>query len=90
MNCCGNSGTDSRMPVMQPGLCRPVCGQPDAGTSGSCVKPSESWNPDRFPVGMGYVPMQCWQEPYPLAVGFSRGTLFSDLDYPFMRARCRA
>lgn len=43
----------------------------------------------RFPVGMGYVPMQQWEAPYPIHYGFTRGTIFPSLDYPFMRGGCR-
>jgi len=43
----------------------------------------------RFPVGMGYVPMQRWETPYPMEQGFMRGTIFPALDYPFAMGRCR-
>ena len=36
------------------------------------------------PVGMGYVPIQSWQQPYALETAFRRGTIFPDLDLPFM------
>ena len=44
---------------------------------------------DRFPVGMGYVPMQNWETPYPISYGFMQGTIFPSLDYPFMMGGCR-
>lgn len=50
---------------------------------------SRGYDRERFPVGMGYVPMQCWETPYPMAQGFQRGTIFPSLDYPFMMGRCR-
>ena len=37
-----------------------------------------------YPVGMGYVPIQSWQQPYALETAFRRGTIFPDLDLPFM------
>lgn len=37
-----------------------------------------------YPVGMGYVPVQFWQQPYALETAFRRGTIFPDLDLPFM------
>lgn len=43
---------------------------------------------DRFPIGMGYVPMQRWSQPSPLDEGFSRGTIFAELDLPFVMGRC--
>ena len=32
----------------------------------------------------GYVPIQSWQQPYALETAFRRGTIFPDLDLPFM------
>ena len=43
----------------------------------------------RFPVAMAYVPMQRWQQTYDLGLGFSRGTIFPDLDLPFEMGRCQ-
>lgn len=52
---------------------------------------NQSFRPDsgRFPVGMGYVPMQNWETPYAMDVGYRRGTIFPSLDYPFMMGGCR-
>ena len=41
-------------------------------------------DPSRFPIGMAYVPVQRWQQPYSLEAGFVRGTIFPALDLPFM------
>lgn len=57
------------------------CGMPMGGERG--------WDRDRFPVGMGYVPMQGWETPYSMDRGFRRGTIFPSLDYPFVMGRCR-
>ncbi len=43
----------------------------------------------RMPIGMGYVPWQTWGQTYPMEQGFVRGTLFPDLDLPFLMGRCR-
>lgn len=43
----------------------------------------------RYPVGMGYVPMQPWETPYPLNRALMAGTIFPSLDYPFVMGRCR-
>ena len=51
--------------------------------------PRSAFDLDRFPVGMGYVPWQSWENTYPLAQGFQRGTIFPSLDYPFVMGRCR-
>lgn len=69
---------------MMPGggmACGSVMGSNMAGVS----MPGSS----RFPVGMGYVPMQGWETPYPIEHGFMRGTIFPSLDYPFVMGRCR-
>ena len=34
--------------------------------------------------GMAYVPWQIWQQPYDYEKGFEVGTIFPDLDYPFL------
>ena len=40
-----------------------------------------------WPIGMTYVPMQKWRNLYPLDEGFHRGTIFKELDLPFMGRR---
>lgn len=45
---------------------------------------------DQMPLAMGYVPMQRWRQTYPLAQGFQRGTIFPELDLPFMMGRCHS
>lgn len=42
----------------------------------------------KYPVGMAYVPMQRWGKTYDLDNGFFRGTIFPDLDLPFLAGRC--
>ncbi len=44
---------------------------------------------EQYPVGMGYVPWQQWQQTYSLEKGLNRGTIFPDLDLPFLMGRCR-
>ncbi len=34
-------------------------------------------------LAMGYVPVQIWRELYEPAEGFTRGTIFRELDLPF-------
>lgn len=38
-------------------------------------------------VGMAYVPWQKWQQPYDYEKGFQAGTIFPDLDLPFLGYR---
>ncbi len=46
-------------------------------------------NIDQYPVGMAYVPWQCWQEVYSVDVALSMGTIFPDLNLPFTMGGCR-
>lgn len=92
MSCCNNTCQDIKIPMPQP-----CCSQPGCGSMGNQIQgpgpviPNASmpFMADRFPVGMGYVPMQPWQTPYPMGQGFMRGTIFPALDYPFEMGRCR-
>lgn len=36
------------------------------------------------PLAMAYVPMQIWRNLYSVSEGLARGTLFSELDLPFL------
>ena len=42
---------------------------------------------DRFPLAMAYVPWQYWTETYPLEKALRSGTLFCELDKPFVGRR---
>lgn len=44
---------------------------------------------ENFTIGMGYVPMQHWEQTYDMADAIKRGTMFPSLDLPFMMGRCR-
>ena len=37
-----------------------------------------------MPIAMAYVPWQNWQQIYDLEQGFCRGTIFKELDKPFL------
>lgn len=41
--------------------------------------------PNNTPLGMAYVPFQKWENVYELNDAFPKGTLFPELDFPFMR-----
>lgn len=85
MNCNQSSDGTSRMPGMQQiPMQIPLQGPGPVRTCGNMMSDRE-----RFPVGMGYVPMQSWETPYPMEQAFVRGTIFPSLDYPFMMGRCR-
>lgn len=42
---------------------------------------------DLLPLAMAYVPQQSWQDIYSADVAFERGTIFSQLDKPFLARR---
>ena len=50
--------------------------------------PMERENIDQFPVTMAYVPWQRWHDTYDLCKGLNAGTIFPELDKPFLCARC--
>ncbi|MDE6960350.1 MAG: spore coat associated protein CotJA [Lachnospiraceae bacterium] len=47
--------------------------------------------PGEFPVAMAYVPWQRWHTVYDLEKGLSTGTIFPELNKPFLGVRggCR-
>lgn len=42
---------------------------------------------DSFPLASAYVPLQKWRDLYSADVGLERGTIFSELDKPFLGRR---
>ena len=52
-------------------------------------RPSPAENIDLFPVGMTYVPWQRWQQVYSVEVAIDVGTIFPDLNKPFIMGGCR-
>lgn len=44
-------------------------------------------NIDTFPLAMAYVPIQKWKNIYANDVALDRGTIFADLDLPFLGCR---
>lgn len=42
---------------------------------------------DEFPIGMAYIPWQSFRDLYDPHEGLERGTLFKELDYPFLGKR---
>ena len=71
-------GTDTCVSHHQPAPCPPPRPYPALGPMSG------------LPIGMGYVPMQTWECPYPIDRGYQRGTIFPSLDYPFVMGRCRS
>lgn len=42
---------------------------------------------DEFPIGMTYVPWQKWRDIYEPSKALERGTIFAELDKPFLGMR---
>ncbi len=41
---------------------------------------------NKFPIAMAYVPMQKWEKPVDYGVGLKQGTIFQELNKPFLGA----
>ena len=54
----------------------------------TCSKPrAMTAFPAETPIGMAYVPFQQWKNIYEASVALDRGTIFEDLDKPFLGER---
>lgn len=51
-----------------------------------CAEPKTAF-PKQTPIAMLYVPYQSWRKIYEPAVGLERGTIFEELDKPFIGER---
>ncbi len=61
--------------------------QPQAGNTISCPN-TGAGGIEQFPVGMGYVPWQQWRQTYTLEQAIAQGTIFPELDLPFVMGGC--
>ncbi len=43
-----------------------------------------SWGLEGYPLASVYAPLQEWRNIYDTELGFSRGTIFKELDLPFL------
>lgn len=70
---------------------KPACGiRPGGGTVPPCgVRPGYNSDPINMPIAMAYVPWQQWRQTYPMDKALIRGTVFPELDLPFVMGRCR-
>ncbi len=74
------------MEIFDPGLIERIIKNDRIGkkeTVSDCAEPTTVL-PKEMPIGMCYVPMQQWGELYSAEVGLSRGTIFPELDKPFI------
>ncbi|WP_243095267.1 spore coat associated protein CotJA [Lachnotalea sp. AF33-28] len=97
MEYCNNRRPDPRRPMYaynNPSMMRnnmQDCGCNTAGRTNDRMDArmdARMDTPDTFPVAMAYVPWQRWKEPYDLECGLNKGTIFPELDKPFMIGRC--
>jgi hypothetical protein len=44
----------------------------------------KSWGLENYPLASVFAPLQCWRNLYDLETGLSRGTIFKELDLPFV------
>ena len=44
----------------------------------------KSWGLEEYPLASVFAPLQCWRNLYDAEVGLSRGTIFKELDLPFL------
>ena len=63
-----------------------TCGQPRCGRnySSPAVHSNNDWSMDHFALAMAYVPMQHFKNVYDLNEALSCGTIFPELNKPFM------
>lgn len=92
---CG-CGAPMPLPPLQPNQPLPPI-QPRMGDGAGTLRPS-GYQPPRTactietankPIAMAYVPWQQWRQTYPMEQALSRGTIFPELDLPFVMGRCR-
>lgn len=44
----------------------------------------KSWGLEDYPLASVFAPLQCWRNLYDAETGLSRGTIFKELDLPFL------
>lgn len=56
---------------------------------GHCGHEYPGWGLSDHPLAMAYAPLQIWREVYDPEIGLAHGTLFSELNLPFMGDQTR-
>ena len=56
----------------------------DCEQSAQETKIPTSRMPENMPLGSSYVPYQMWQDPSNPERGFNNGTIFPELNFPFL------
>ncbi len=60
---------------------------PASDSPALCCQQPETEFPKETPIAMLYVPFQQWRKVYEPMVGLDRGTVFEELDKPFIGER---
>lgn len=78
-------------PVMPISPIMPVMPAPaqNVAVSPALCAPAKDDRLAGMPIAMAYVPWQRWKQTYSLEQGLNRGTIFPELDLPFVMGRCR-
>ena len=72
-----------------PMLCE-TCKREDAmgsacqGGKGGCAERNGGWGLHEYPLASVYAPLQSWRRLYDCETALQRGTLFEELDLPFV------
>lgn len=71
-----------------PSASMPSASMPSVSRPSACPDTSVG-GMERYSLAMAYVPWQQWKQTYAIDRGLQRGTIFPELDLPFVMGRCR-
>lgn len=77
-----NEALRARMLEAQNGECRESC--PSCESQHSSHSGKKTWGLEDYPLASVYAPLQSWRNLYDAEAGLSRGTIFKELDLPFL------
>ncbi|MFA9376941.1 MAG: spore coat associated protein CotJA [Lachnotalea sp.] len=76
------------MDNLNPRTANPSCGCGYKQKMQSTIVPKSCDSLDNLALGMCYVPWQHWNDIYDLDKGLACGTIFRELNKPFLGSRC--
>ncbi|MGF7141870.1 hypothetical protein HNQ56_000280 [Anaerotaenia torta] len=91
-NCNNNYNRNAAPYRPAPVYAAPVCGDTVGGavSDNRCEKSCFDGNTERFPIGMCYVPWQCFRDIYENeCTALANGTMFKELDLNWYGRGCR-
>ena len=87
-----SQGMGNRVPMNRPQVSSNMtndCGcQNLAPITPDCECSQSQNSANAYSLGIAYVPVQKFQKLYPEAEGFQKGTIFSELNFPFLMTKC--